>query len=167
MSSACTAPPAKDLTLVRIASTAARAERIAEARVDLRLARAIRPGIGERELRGGVRLVEDDLAIAVLHHHRGGMPVLRGQQHNALALERAAARGGHQHEHRAAQKRAHGGDHRALTTNSVPRTPRTASGVCTVIASGDCFARRPDTTASVPRCSEASKRPALVVESNS
>ena len=34
----------------------------------------------------------------------------------------------------------------ALTTNSVPRTPRMVAGVRTVIASGDCLASLPDTT---------------------
>jgi CHASE2 domain-containing protein len=50
-----------------------------------------------------------------------------------------------------------------LTTNSVPRTPSTADGVCSFIALGDCFAIRPDTTASVPLRNDGSKRPTLAM----
>ena len=49
-----------------------------------------------------------------------------------------------------------------LTANSVPRTPMIAEG-CTRIASGERFTIRPETTASVPRLSEASNCPSWVV----
>ena len=52
------------------------------------------------------------------------------------------------------------------TTNSVPRTPRTDAGVRTFIASGDCLAILPETTASEPFESVASNRPWCVVVSN-
>jgi hypothetical protein len=50
-----------------------------------------------------------------------------------------------------------------LTANSVPRTPMIAEGVRTRIASGERFTIRPETTASVPRLSEASNCPSWVV----
>src|SRR5262249_14647595 len=51
------------------------------------------------------------------------------------------------------------------TRNSVPRTPRIAAGVRTFIASGDCLASLPETTASVPCFSELSNAPWWVVVS--
>ena len=50
-----------------------------------------------------------------------------------------------------------------LTTNSVPRTPRMLEGVRSRIAPGDCLTIFPEITASEPRWSEASNRPACVV----
>ena len=47
----------------------------------------------------------------------------------------------------------------ALTRKSVPRAPRIAAGVFTRMASGDCFAILPETTASVPFFRDVSKAP--------
>ena len=56
-------------------------------------------------------------------------------------------------------RRANANQSSTLTTNSVPRTPRIAVGVRSVIASGDCFAMRPEMTESDPLRSDASNWP--------
>ena len=48
----------------------------------------------------------------------------------------------------------------------MPRIPNIAEGVCNVIASGDCFAMRPEMTETDPFRSDASNWPLCVVESN-
>src|SRR6185312_5701791 len=138
--------------------------RRAEARLDFARRRLVGERAGERRRRRGIGLCEHDFLVTLAHRDRGLVPVGRRQQHDGAGGARA--------EHCARRRRAEqrgdapgARDHFALTTNSVPRTPSTASGVRTVIASGDALAMRPETTASVPWPSEASKRPLRVVGS--
>src|SRR6185295_18443217 len=111
--------------------------------------------------RAGVRLAQRDFAIALLHDHGGVLAVLFGQQHDGAGLARRDQQCECRDRNEASRLAAHSAD----TTNSVPRTPRIADGVRTVMASGDCFAIRPEMTESDPFCSAVSKRPLFVVGS--
>ena len=102
-----------------------------------------------------VRLVEHDLAARVLHRHRRLPPVGLRQQHDG---RRRAPAGAPSAIGAIAATAAGSCQSSTLTTNSVPRTPSTEAGVRTFIASGDCFAILPETTASEPFDSVASIR---------
>src|SRR4029077_14899804 len=118
-------------------------------------------------------LIEDRLLSVALHAERPGLAVGVGQQHVEVGAGGLGAAGQEQErEGREAGEPTHQREtgqsfgSPVRTRNSVPRTPSTAAGVFTFIASGDCLARLPDTTARVPLRSELSKLPWWVVESN-
>ena len=116
------------------------------------------------EVGGGVGLVEHELA-AILRDRDGGLRLaLGGQQHDRAAIGAAAGQP-ERRDQRQDLTRAARAHSSTLTMNSVPRTPRIAAGVRTVTASGDRLAMRPETTASVPLLSTASKRPSCVTGS--
>src|SRR5947207_11375652 len=132
------------------------------------------------DLRGRVRGAQDPHLISMRHDERAGLSVGAGKE-NVEIGPRGRGRRRRDHRHlRAAREECRDrnpenrADHRpgavptgpaVRTTNSVPRTPRTAAGVRTFIASGDCLAILPDTAASVPRLSDVSNAPLCVVGS--
>src|SRR5207245_7504156 len=103
---------------------------------------------------------------------RAGLAARPRHQHGEIGARRpGAADQGPGRAGREPREAAHHGRARqsfgspVRTRNSVPRTPSTAAGVLTFIASGDCLASLPETTARVPFRSELSKLPWCVVES--
>src|SRR5689334_9928542 len=123
--------------------------------------------------RGRVRLVEHRLLARAVHREGAGLAVRARHQHVEVVARGLGAADQQQEAEGRERRVAHRGLARqsflgspVRTRNSVPRTPSTAAGVFTFIASGDCLASLPETTASVPARSELSKPPWWVVESN-
>ena len=119
---------------------------------------------GSRHARRGVGLIEGARRLAAGDRDRPWGRALARQEHDEVVPCGAAGQD-QQRQRRETDERAtelgQGGQFfaPARTRNSVPRTPRIAAGVRTFIASGDCLASLPETTASVPCLSELSNAP--------
>src|SRR5207248_10445770 len=113
----------------------------------------------------GVGLVKDLFCIAAAYDDGADMAVGCRQYDDRFAgLGRGEQRKRDQRCYREDCHQCFGSS--TCTTNSVPRTPMIAVGVCTRIASGDCLTILPETTASVPLESVLSNSPAFVVVLN-
>src|SRR5262249_57551007 len=114
-----------------------------------------------------VRVMRDCLVGAGLHGDGAGRTaVLAGEEHVEIVACGLGAAGEEEETERGEPGEAAQGNRArhslpspVRTRNSVPRTPSTAAGVFTFMASGEALASFPETTASVPFCNELSKAP--------
>src|SRR5262249_61796732 len=114
-----------------------------------------------------LRLIQERLHAASFHGERAGRTaVLAGEEH-VEGVARGLGASGEEEETKRSEPGEAAQGNRARhslpspvrTRNSVPRTPSTAAGVFTFMASGEALASFPETTASVPFCNELSKAP--------